>query len=62
MLGASSRLQIRNGLISGQDTTLVGGYSQLAAEHYSEDTYVLQTVSGMYKLLLILQVVWCVSV
>ena len=35
---------------------------QLPAEHCSEDTDVPQAVGGMYKLLLTLPVVWCVSV
>lgn len=35
MLGASSCLQIRNGLISGQDTTLVGGYLHCCSSQWS---------------------------
>lgn len=46
MLGASSCLQIRNGLISGQDTTLVGGYLHCCSSQWS---IVPQAVVGYSK-------------
>lgn len=46
MLGASSHLQIKNGLISGQDTTLVGGYLHCRNSQWSS---VPQAVVGCNK-------------